>query len=79
MTLNELVKIVISSEHGSKVADQFESTFVEFEPFFEQDQNDLNHIKSLIKELLESEFLNEKSTNELKEYFDELNIYFSQE
>jgi hypothetical protein len=78
ITLNQIIKSVINSEHGWAVAEQFEDTF-NGELFEEQNINALNYIKNCLKwNIMENNVFNDAAMEEIKEYYDNLVEYLEE-
>jgi hypothetical protein len=77
MTVQELVYAVIDSGHGRMVADQFNDSY-ESGNFERQNVNALGYIKSIVKELLDSELLDKWEVDDLIAYFADLKEYLKQ-
>jgi hypothetical protein len=68
----KIAQLIIDSEHGWSVAQQFESTFTEQESFEEQNTNALNYIFETLKKLSNSDLLKTEAQEELDDYMDRL-------
>jgi hypothetical protein len=76
MTLNKIIKAIINNEHGWAVADQFEDTFSNNEPFEQQNTNALRYIRNVIRyDILGNNVFSDEAMNELREYYDKLAEY----
>jgi hypothetical protein len=54
MTLKEILKALINSEYSWSVAEQFENTFDDSESFEDQNDNALQYINSMLKDILDA-------------------------
>jgi hypothetical protein len=70
----DVVKAVITAEHGWAVAEQFEDTF-NGESFEEQNYNALMYIRTTVENILRSDVLSENAHDELFTYADDLEDY----
>lgn len=78
MQLVDLVKAVISKQHGWAVAEQFEDTFDKDEDFDSQNLSALRYILGTVTVLVDSGLLSEYAEEELSEYKNELEEYLPQ-
>lgn len=74
-----ITKSFINSHHGWAVADQFESTFEQSESFERQNYNALLYIREAIRDLIDSNVLNDNACDELESYYDDLVNYLVEE
>jgi len=74
MTLQELTSAVITAHFGCKVAKQFNDSY-ETGSFKPQNFDDLERIKSTVKELLDSDLLDKLEIDDLVSYFEDLKNY----
>lgn len=78
MTLDQILKSIINSEHGWAVAEQFEATF-NGESFEEQNINALQYIKNCLKyDVMKSGVFNDEAMDEINEYYDKLVEYLEE-
>ena len=78
VSVDQIIKSVISGEHGWAVAEQFEATF-HGESFEEQNINALDYIKNCLKwNVMKSDVFNDKAMKEIQEYYDELVKYLEE-
>ena len=78
MQLVDLVKAIISKQHGWAVAEQFEDTFDGDEDFDSQNLSALRYILGTVTTLVNSSLLNADAQGELSEYKNELEEYLPQ-
>ena len=75
MTTKEMISAIVHAKHGWAVAEQFDVTWHQEEPFEEQNGNALRHIESVCADLLESGLLAEKPYYQVVAYLYEVRQY----
>lgn len=78
MHVFDVVSKYIYAEHGWAVAGQFDDTCSDTSTFEEQNSNALWRIRDTVKEFVFQGPFDEDSTDELKEYYDELCEYLNE-
>lgn len=75
--LSEIVDAVIHSRHGWAVTGQFRDTFVNEEPFEEQNYNALIYIKEELERLIYADYFDADNSEvrELVAYYENLREY----
>lgn len=76
-TINTLVQHFISGEYGWSISEQFRDTFVDRNVFYKQNINALQYIVKSITYLRNSDLFNEKTLDELNDYYNDLNEYLT--
>lgn len=79
MTTKSIISAIIHAKNGWAVAEQFEDTWQQDEPFEEQNGNALRLIESACAELLETGVLAEKPYYQVVAYLHELRQYLNSE
>lgn len=77
--LSEIIDAVINSRHGWAVAQQFTDTFVNEEPFEEQNYNALVYIEKELDRLIYADYFDADNSEvrELVVYYENLREYLS--
>lgn len=79
MTTKSIIASIIHAKQGWAVAQQFEDTWQQDEPFEEQNGNALREIERTCADLLESGILAEKPYYQVVAYLYELRQYLNSE
>ena len=77
ITTQSIVSAFINSKHGWAVAEQFEATF-DGESFEEQNMNALTYIEQTVRDVFNSDVLNEEANDELEDYLTQLREYLEE-
>lgn len=76
-TAREIVMACVEAQYGWTVADQFATTFDDYEPFSKQSPESLRSIASTVYDLLHSGVLCKEAEQVLQAYYKEVNTYLS--